>query len=520
MKKIYSLYIMIAIGLVFINGCDKNLELSPDAQYASNNYYDSQEKAEQLITGCYSILGETWPNMYLYSAMLAGDLRSDDALTGGDPEKPPLDRIRTATFDITTDNPEIAKPWVMYFAGIRRACDAIDIIGKIPDDKFDSPEIKTRMIGEAKFLRALHYQYLVKMYGKVPLIDHPLSPEEKDLPRADVADVFDLIESDLMYAKDNLFWKANTQPGRATKGAAIYLLVNSLVYEAGTDAGHENWQKAYDLAYPLVLGIHSNEYSLLSSYGDIWLEGNDFNDETIFEKGDKGDPDLGTWYIVYTHPRFVEDTAGNRDGTFGWGVCCPTQNLVDDFEPGDPRLHYSVWMEGDTLQIGGTKEQGPRPVWLKDTPTGYYRKKTVLKNMPQQYKAPVNAKLFRYPDLLLFFAEAAYYLGKEGEARDAVNRIRERAREGNNAILPDITSSGQQLLTDIWHERRIELNLENHRFFDLVRQGRAAGVINAFSTEYPEMGINFVEGKHELYPVPVGETQLAPSLLPNNPGYN
>jgi hypothetical protein len=509
-----KLYFTLIIAIsIFLNGCNEdNLDLAPEATYASANYYNNQESAEQLITGCYSILGETWPNMYLKHLIIAGDLRSDDALTGGDPDKPPLDRIRMATFDITGDNPDVTAAWIIYFAGIRRTCDAIALIEKIPEESFDTPEVKARMIAEAKFLRALHYQYLVKTYGKVPLVDHPLSPNEKDLPREETSVIYDFIEEDLTYAIENLNWKANTLPGRATKGAAIYLLVNALIHEAKTDASHENWQKAYDLAYPLVLGDKKDEYSLLDSYGDIWLEGNDFNDETIFEKPDKTDPELGTWYIVFMHPRFVEAEDGSRDGTFGWGVNCPTQDLVDAFEPGDPRLHYSVWMEGDTLEIGGTKEEGPRPVWLKDTPTGYYRKKVMLNSMPTGYKAGVNAKLFRYADLILFFSEAAYYLGKEDEARATVNMIRERAREGNDAILPDITSTGNQLLLDIWHERRIELNLEHHRFFDLVRQERAAEVMQAF-------GANFVENKHELYPVPEVEIQLSPSLLPNNPGY-
>ncbi len=499
--------------LILILSCKEDvLEINQEGKYSSGNYYNDQESAEQLITGCYSILGETWPNMYLKHAIVAGDLRSDDAVTGGDPEKPPLDRIRMATFDIRGDNPDVTAPWIVYFAGIRRACIAVEAIDKIPEGKFESPDVKTRLIGEAKFLRALHYQYLVKIYGKLPLVDHTLSPEETDMTRQETSVIYDFIEEDLSYAIDHLKWKANTLPGRATKGAAIYLLVNALIHEAKTDASHENWQKAYDLAYPLILGEHKTEYSLLPKYGDIWLEGNDFNDETIFEKADKSDPELGTWYNVFMSPRFVIAEDGSRDGTFGWGVNCPTQDLVDAFEPGDPRLHYSVWMEGDTIEIGGKKEEGPRPVWLEDTPTGYYRKKLMLKTMPDQYKAGVNAKLFRYADLILFFAEAAYYLNKEDEARMAVNMIRERAREGDDSILPDITSSGQQLLKDIWHERRIELNLEHHRFFDLVRQERAAEVMQAF-------GADFVENKHELYPVPEVEIQLAPELLPNNPGY-
>ena len=107
-------------------------------------------------------------------------------------------------------------------------------------------------------------------------------------------------------------------------------------------------------------------------------------------------------------------------------------------------------------------------------------------------------------------AEAAYYTNREGIARNMVNMIRARARQGQPSnVLPDITSSGNQLLLDIWHERRVELCMEQQRFFDLVRTGRVGGVMRA-------QGVVFVDGKHELLPIPQTERNLNPNLDQND----
>ena len=107
-------------------------------------------------------------------------------------------------------------------------------------------------------------------------------------------------------------------------------------------------------------------------------------------------------------------------------------------------------------------------------------------------------------------AEAAYHNGFEEIARSSVNAVRARARGGNSAILPDVTSGGVDLLEAIYHERRVELGLEGHRFFDLVRQGRAATVLAP---------LGFSEGTHELFPIPAAEITLSGGLIDQNPGY-
>jgi hypothetical protein len=136
-------------------------------------------------------------------------------------------------------------------------------------------------------------------------------------------------------------------------------------------------------------------------------------------------------------------------------------------------------------------------------------KKYMWLNDPPGFDGPINPKVFRYADVILMHAEAAFYLSREDEARAALNTIRARARKGNSSILPDVSASGPELLEAIWHERRVELALESQRYFDLLRTGRAAEALQ-------ERG--FIEGKHELLPIPSEEIALNPNLT-QNPGY-
>ena len=123
-----------------------------------------------------------------------------------------------------------------------------------------------------------------------------------------------------------------------------------------------------------------------------------------------------------------------------------------------------------------------------------------------------NDRVIRYADVILFHAESAYHLGDEGLARNSVNIIRSRARGGNQALLASLGTdvTGPDLLDAIYHERRVELGMEGHRFFDLVRTGRAA-------TDLADWG--FIAGIHEVFPIPEVERTLSGGLITQNNGY-
>ena len=520
----YRIFIFL-LAFVFVS-CEDFLDIEQQAVFQDDNYFRNQETATEAIIACYDIFQAQWPIHWADVFVIPSDTRSDDVVPGGNPSpnEDEINRNLINDYVITADNPLISDMWEFYFAGVWRSNVAIEKINQIPDSEF-SPGAKNRLIAEARYLRAFHYSFLVKIYGDLPLVDRTLSPPEYNQPRVDKSIIFDLIKRDTRFAITHLNLKANTQKGRATKGAAIHLLANILMYEAGTDASSANWQQVYNLTDTLVNGPYSNEYTLLDDFSDIWEEGQDFNEETIFEINFHDNLQIESASFVYwLSPRFVKDSNGEPLGANGWGNNCPTQDLVDAFETNldwndpneweDPRLSASVWREGDIVPTGANDANNvndPKEVYLDFSPTGYYMKKYMWLNEPENFNGPINPKVFRFADVILMHAEAAYYLGDEGQARESLNKIRERARHGNNNILPDITASGQQLIEAIWHERRVELALESHRFFDLARTGR---LVNTMQSK----GKSFVENKHELLPIPAEELALNPEMT-QNPNY-
>jgi len=520
---------LIVLLVFFTFACEDFLDVKPEGKIFESTFYDSQEAAEETVVAIYDMFSQAWPISPIVLFDLMAGQRSDECVPN--PGKWPESdtRHQVANFNIFTTENYVNDYWEWCFAGIGRANTALDGIEQVPGEKFESVEAKNQLVAESMLFRAYFYLHLVKNYGAVPLLLDRVSPEELNIPRSSSGEVFDQIESDLKFAIDWLPLKKGTIPGRATKGLAVYLMVQSLVFEAGTDKGHENWQKAFDYANLFVNGEYSEEYKLLENYGNIWKQGHDFNDEIIFEWVNiENEPQANSWYIASRSPLYVTSESGNRVDSWGWGHVGPTQKLVDAFETNedwndeqeweDPRLQVSVWRPGDIVPIGADDKDNVSDsleIWLDeaDVPVGYEAKKYLLTSEPEGWYSDLNPKIYRFADLVLLHAEASWYLGDESLARASLNRIRVRARQGNpNNVLPDITASGQELLEAIWHERFVELCLEHHRFYDLVRTGRAKEVLQGIGKS------SFVEGKHELLPIPQSEMDLIPELE-QNPGY-
>jgi hypothetical protein len=258
--------------------------------------------------------------------------------------------------------------------------------------------------------------------------------------------------------------------------------------------------------------ISSQEYFLDPSYANIFTEAGENGPGSIWEiqymnasGGNWGNQLEGTFTNVWQRAR------GSQFGGYGFNI--PEQNFVDEFENGDPRLAATVFQEGD--QMG---DRGTFTLDATGMPHLYYPKKYFINAsdeapfgdpFPNGYS---NDRVIRYADVLLFGAESAYYVGDEALARQLTNIVRARARNNNSSILPNLDASltGQALLDAILHERRVELGLEGHRFFDLVRQGRAAA-------ELAEFG--FTAGVNEVFPIPEVEITLSGGLITQNNGY-
>ena len=201
----------------------------------------------------------------------------------------------------------------------------------------------------------------------------------------------------------------------------------------------------------------------------------------------------------------------------GWGFNLPTQDFVDAFEPGDPRLWQTVFKNGDIMPDGLIANVG-------NSTTGYLTKKAYVPEYEKKISGSINAGrddiYMRLGKVLLWYAEAANENGNTPAALKALNDVRKRARQGNS-VLPDITETNKNALRQlIWKEQRVEFGQEFERFFELVRQGRAGQVLRAYAAKYnTAKGSGFQDGVNEVFPIPQAEINLSKGKLVQNPGY-
>ena len=359
------------------------------------------------------------------------------------------------------------------------------------------------MKGEALFLRGYFFLELVKVFGSVPLPTDIIYPNEfNEVKQESVHDGYILAASDIRKAIALLPEKSQYSVedlGRATKGAAQAMLARLYLLQVGMDkdAGETLWDSVYFYTNNVIV---SGEYALAANYATIFEPEGENNVESIFEIQYGESASLNQ--DVGASPSAIGNTmqircgirgAENEGLPGGWGYFQPTQLLVDEFEDGDPRLSSCVY--GPNYNSGivyGIQ----RNYNLSQMQSEYYNRKLAIDPVLEAEALSLapsngarNVRVMRYADVLLMHAEAAYHLGKTGEAQNDLEQVRERARNStyckgyndggrnyvpvnNTTILPNVTATGADLLNAIWHERAVELALESHRYWDLVRTGR------------------------------------------------
>ncbi len=485
-----------ALLVVFVaNSCQKEfLDRKPLGQLTFENFFQNAEQAVQGTNAVYSQF-RAWDCVSL-PFLGCTDIISDDADKGSTPnDAPPLAEIDNFTFDAANTN--FAAVWRGYYQVIARANLAIQ---EIPNIDMDA-NLRSRLVGECKFLRAYSYLLLVQWFGELPVITAPLREDEYySQTRQPVAAVYDQIERDLLDAIQALPEKskyASNDLGRATKGAAKGVLAK--LYMVKKDFGKAE-------QYCLEI-INSNEYSLLTRYSDNFLRVGENGAESVFEIGAVALPAAiaGPGATPYN---MVQGVRGVPN--LGWGFNRPSDNLVSSYENGDPRREATVIYVGEVLPDGSTQVQdNPEIVGER-----YNQKAWAPAHPGLQDNGPGNIRILRYADVLLLAAEALNENNKPAQALLYLNQVRKRARGTNNFILPDVTVTDQALLRErIYRERRVELAMEQHRWFDLLRWGRAASVLQAVGKT------NFVPGKHELLPIPQAEIDLLEGRWLQNPMY-
>jgi hypothetical protein len=200
----------------------------------------------------------------------------------------------------------------------------------------------------------------------------------------------------------------------------------------------------------------------------------------------------------------------------GWGFNRPTLDLINSFEPGDPRMDKTIIFLGEILDGVLIAGDGSTPDSTYNDQgvlieIECYNQKTWTPGTTSLESFGHNKRVIRYAEILLIASECLNENGDQARALQYLNIVRERARNGNPGILPEITTTNQDALREaIYAERRSELAMESYRFFDLVRTGRAQQVLGP---------LGFQSGKHELLPIPQTEIDLSQGVLTQNPGW-
>lgn len=479
---------LILVSIFTFTKCtDKFLDVPPQGQQKAQQFWISESDATKAVDAIYANL-RSWPNV-AFAPIAVESMGSDDAEKGSDP----TDAAFMNDFDnftATSTEGQLSDFWNGQYQNINLCNQVLD---NIPAINMDGT-LKTRYTGEAKFVRAYSYFRLVRAFGDVPLrLTVPKDASGYNIPRTAKADVYTAIEQDLTDAASVLPQAyTGSDIGRATKGAALALHAKVAMYLA-------KWADVKSLTEQ-VMGMG---YSLFPSFYQLFRTNNENSSESVFEIQCAlilGNP--GASSSQYSQVQGVRGVTGG-----GWGFNVPTQNLSDAFETGDPRKAATIISRGSTTPSGDAIPANvTNPMYNLKSYVPFSEYVSGYNEGCQQ-----NVRVIRYAEVLLMNAEANNELGNATVALASLELIRARARAGNNAILPKVTTTDQAALrTAIWNERRVELAMEFDRYFDVIRQGRAATVFG------PK---GWTANKNEVWPVPQSEIDLSVGVLTQNPGY-
>lgn len=486
-----ALGLLVLPAIIGVAGCKKKfLDVPPQGQQPSQQFWQSQSDATAAVNAMYANL-RSWTYV-AFAPIAVESLGSDDAEKGSDPG----DATFMNDFDnftATSTEGQLSDFWNGEYQEINLCNQVID---NIPAINMDGA-LKARYLLEAKFLRAYSYFRLVRAFGDVPLRLHvPKDASQYNIPRTPKAQVWAAIEQDLTDAAGGLPASyTGADIGRITKGAALSLHAKVAMYQ-------NKWADVKNYTDQV---INSGVYALYPNFEKLFREENENCSESIFEIQCALLPNnpaaSNSQYAEVQEVRGVGLNAG------GWGFNVPTQDLVNEFEPGDPRLNGTIIFKGTTTVEGDVIPNSvPNPMYNYKAYVPFSTYVTWAPHGAQQ-----NIRVIRYADVLLMNAEANNNLGNSAAALTSLNKVRARARGGNNAILPDVTTTDKTALQNaIWHERRVELAMEFDRYFDVIRQGRAAQVFG------PK---GWKAGKNEVWPIPQTEIDLSAGKLTQNPGY-
>ncbi|GAA5102530.1 RagB/SusD family nutrient uptake outer membrane protein [Chryseobacterium ginsengisoli] len=467
MKKIF----ITIFSLSIICSCSSDLlDVNPEAQKVSSQFYTNSSEIEQGIVSVYGALQYT--GQYQLAMPALGELPSDNTYD----EVPANDAFTYGELDFFTIQPNnslIASAWKDNYIGIQQANIILTRIGKIPDM---TDALKNTRIGEMKFLRALMYFNLVRIFGDVPLVLKETTNVNDYFgqPRIPVADVYSAIETDLKNAID-LLPTTTTQKGRVTKGAALGILGKVLLT-----------QKKFAESLIYLNQIESLGYQLLTDVNKIFDVTNENNAEIIFDV------------------QFASGLNGNSEGSTAFQMFSPSGSVSGAKGHNLPTKEvYNLYSAGDTR----------RSAYIGLTSNGIPFSKKLVKTSNTIADGGSNFVVLRLADVFLMKAECFAEQNDIANANLYLNKIKTRA-----GISTVNLSTKELLLDEIDRERRLEFVGEGHRWFDLLRTGKAISVMTNYFNNNAGYSTAQIKTHNLLMPVPQGQINTDPAIK-QNPGY-
>ena len=487
MKLKYNLIAIALLGFSF-SSCSDFLEQNPQTDLSENDFYKTADDILSAVNGAYSSLqeGDIYGNWYVFGEIPSDNTRNQ--LSGSVTTQNEFDQ-----FYIDTQNSMIANFWKAAYKVINRTN---TILGRIDGIEINT-ELANRYKLECKFIRALMYFNLVRVYGDVPLVLKEISISESyDILRDPKENVYNQIIADLKEAQDLPVSYSTAEDGRATQGAAKALLAN--VYMT--------LHKYAEAETILAEIINSGRYSLLENtpgslnidgYKNVFSPVNHNSKEGIFEiqflKGGYGE---GSNYANNFAPENSGTNVVAVGGTGGNNI--PEMDIYNAYEEGDLRRDFSMSL--------GYYDNRKNNEWVES--------RYVCKFMDVPYQnndASNNYPVIRYADVILMYAEALNQNGKTAEACKYLNMTRRRGFGYQTTETSPVdlqTTDKAQFALMVEQERRVELAFENHRWFDLIRTGRAVEVMRSKGFSLNETNL--------ICPIPQKQIDVNPKLTQND----
>lgn len=487
MKLKYNLIAIALLGFSF-SSCSDFLEQNPQTDLSENDFYKTADDILSAVNGVYSSLqeGDIYGNWYVFGEIPSDNTRNQ--LSGSVTTQNEFDQ-----FYIDTQNSMIANFWKAAYKVINRTN---TVLGRIDGIEINT-ELANRYKLECKFIRALMYFNLVRVYGDVPLVLKEISISESyDILREPKENVYNQIIADLKEAQDLPVSYSTAEDGRATQGAAKALLAN--VYMT--------LHKYAEAETILAEIINSGQYSLLENtpgslnidgYKNVFSPVNHNSKEGIFEiqflKGGYGE---GSNYANNFAPENSGTNVVAVGGTGGNNI--PEMDIYNAYEEGDLRRDFSMSL--------GYYDNCKNNEWVES--------RYVCKFMDVPYQnndASNNYPVIRYADVILMYAEALNQNGKTAEACKYLNMTRRRGFGYQTTETSPVdlqTTDKAQFALMVEQERRVELAFENHRWFDLIRTGRAVEVMKSKGFSLNETNL--------ICPIPQKQIDVNPKLTQND----